>query len=247
MSTWIINGTDGPAASFGGINLAAWEKASATPRHPVRAARQGRRRRGQQHLRLPVGRPARPPPAACRCMMCAAAGTIRCSTGPWKRSSRRPDRAGCSWWSTATSTTTTRWSRSASTAPRPNSLGIRMQDIGESLAVLVGENYVNRFGMEAALRNVIPQSLRDQRFHSASAGTVRAHPGRPNLMPLSTVVRVELQVRTEQADPVRPAERATLRRSCARRLHGPGGGLPRRRTRACRPASATTGNPTRGN
>ncbi|WP_163596475.1 efflux RND transporter permease subunit, partial [Klebsiella pneumoniae] len=47
---------------------------------------------------------------------------------------------------------------------KANSLGIRMQDIGESLAVLVGENYVNRFGMEGRSYDVIPQSLRDQRF-----------------------------------------------------------------------------------
>ena len=29
---------------------------------------------------------------------------------------------------------------------KANSLGVQMQDIGESLAVLVGENYLNRFG-----------------------------------------------------------------------------------------------------
>ena len=79
---------------------------------PVRAARQGRRRRGQQHLRLPVGRPARLHRRPAGADELRSRRTIRCSTGPWKRSSRRPDRAGCSWWSTATSTTTTRWSRS---------------------------------------------------------------------------------------------------------------------------------------
>lgn len=77
---------------------------------------------------------------------------------------------------------------------KANSLGIRMQDIGESLAVLVGENYVNRFGMEGRSYDVIPQSLRDQRFtpQALARQFVRTQDG--NLVPLSTVVRVALQV-----------------------------------------------------
>ncbi|WP_163362132.1 efflux RND transporter permease subunit, partial [Klebsiella aerogenes] len=31
---------------------------------------------------------------------------------------------------------------------KANTLGIRMQDIGESLSLLVGEHYINRFGMD---------------------------------------------------------------------------------------------------
>lgn len=77
---------------------------------------------------------------------------------------------------------------------KANSLGIRMQDVGESLAVLVGENYVNRFGMEGRSYDVIPQSLRDQRFtpQALARQFVRTQDG--NLVPLSTVVRVALQV-----------------------------------------------------
>ena len=77
---------------------------------------------------------------------------------------------------------------------KANSLGIRMQDIGESLAVLVGENYLNRFGMDGRAYDVIAQSPREQRL-SAQALTqqyVRADDG--SLLPLSAVVSVSEQI-----------------------------------------------------
>ena len=77
---------------------------------------------------------------------------------------------------------------------KANSLGIRMQDIGESLAVLVGENYLNRFGMDGRSYDVIPQSLREQRLtpQALSNQFVRAQDG--TLIPLSTIVQVSMQV-----------------------------------------------------
>lgn len=47
---------------------------------------------------------------------------------------------------------------------KASSMGVTMKDIGDTLAILVGENYVNRFGMEGRSYDVIPQSLRDQRL-----------------------------------------------------------------------------------
>ena len=77
---------------------------------------------------------------------------------------------------------------------KANSLGIRMQDIGESLAVLVGENSLNRFGMDGRAYDVIAQSPREQRL-TAQALTqqyVRADDG--SLLPLSAVVSVSEQI-----------------------------------------------------
>ena len=79
---------------------------------------------------------------------------------------------------------------------KANSLGVQMQDIGVSLAVLVGENYLNRFGMDGRAYDVIAQSPREQRL-TAQALTqqyVRADDG--SLLPLSAVVSV-----TEQIEP----------------------------------------------
>ncbi|UVL22527.1 MexW/MexI family multidrug efflux RND transporter permease subunit [Pseudomonas donghuensis] len=77
---------------------------------------------------------------------------------------------------------------------KANSLGIRMQDIGESLAVLVGENYLNRFGLEGRSYDVIAQSPRSQRLtaQTLTRQYVRSEDG--TLVPLSTVVQVSEQV-----------------------------------------------------
>ncbi|KAF1012061.1 MAG: Efflux pump membrane transporter BepE [Pseudomonas fluorescens] len=77
---------------------------------------------------------------------------------------------------------------------KANSLGIRMQDIGESLAVLVGENYLNRFGLEGRSYDVIAQSPGSERLtpKALTRQYVRTQDG--SLIPLSTVVQVSEQV-----------------------------------------------------
>jgi len=49
-------------------------------------------------------------------------------------------------------------------ANKANRLGIRMQDIGSSLATLLGGNYVNRFSLHGRSYEVIPQAPRDFRL-----------------------------------------------------------------------------------
>jgi multidrug efflux pump len=49
-------------------------------------------------------------------------------------------------------------------ANKANSLGISMQDIGSSLATLLGGNYVNRFSLNSRSYQVIPQAPRDFRL-----------------------------------------------------------------------------------
>ncbi|MCE4052263.1 MexW/MexI family multidrug efflux RND transporter permease subunit [Pseudomonas sp. Au-Pse12] len=53
---------------------------------------------------------------------------------------------------------------------KANSLGVTMKDIGDTLAVLVGENYVNRFGLQGRSYDVIPQSLRNERLSAEALG-----------------------------------------------------------------------------
>lgn len=77
---------------------------------------------------------------------------------------------------------------------KANSLGIRMSDIGESLAVLVGENYLNRFGMDGRAYDVIPQSLREQRLTPQALARQFVRTQDNTLVPLSTVVSVAVKV-----------------------------------------------------
>ena len=74
------------------------------------------------------------------------------------------------------------------------SLGIAMQDIGDALAVLVGEQYINRFALYGRSYDVIPQSIHDQRLtpQALARHYVRTDDGR--LVPLSSVVRMQMDV-----------------------------------------------------
>ena len=53
---------------------------------------------------------------------------------------------------------------------KASDLGITMQSIGNTLATLLGGNYVNRFNLEGRSYQVIPQVPRD---HAAVAGSAR--------------------------------------------------------------------------
>ena len=74
------------------------------------------------------------------------------------------------------------------------SLGIGMHAIGDSLAVLVGEQYINRFALYGRSYDVIAQSERGQRLtpEALARQYVRTDEGR--LVPLSSVVHLSMSV-----------------------------------------------------
>ncbi|WP_312424370.1 MexW/MexI family multidrug efflux RND transporter permease subunit [Serratia sp. (in: enterobacteria)] len=93
---------------------------------------------------------------------------------------------------------------------KANSLGIRMSDIGESLAVLVGENYLNRFGMDGRAYDVIPQSLREQRLTPQALARQYVRAQDNTLVPLSTVVSVAVKVEPNKLTQFNQQNAATL-------------------------------------
>ena len=52
---------------------------------------------------------------------------------------------------------------------KANDLGITMADVGSTLALLVGENYVNRFNLQGRSYEVIPQVPRAERLTARAA------------------------------------------------------------------------------
>ena len=74
---------------------------------------------------------------------------------------------------------------------KANDLGITMAAIGDTLATMVGGNYVNRFNLNGRSYEVIPQVPRAERLTPESLGQyyVKTRSGEP--VPLSTVVRIE--------------------------------------------------------
>src|SRR6202040_4361725 len=73
-----------------------------------------------------------------------------------------------------------------------NELGLTMQSIGDTLALLVGENYVNRFNLDGRSYEVIPQVTRVDRLTPATLTQyyVSAPSGQPG--PLSNLVSLAI-------------------------------------------------------
>jgi multidrug efflux pump len=73
---------------------------------------------------------------------------------------------------------------------KANDLGITMQTIGDTLALLVGENYVNRFNLNGRSYEVIPQVPRSDRLTPQSLARYFVKTSSGDSVPLSTVVKV---------------------------------------------------------
>ena len=70
-------------------------------------------------------------------------------------------------------------------------LGLSMQSVGDTLAVLVGGNYVNRFNLNGRSYEVIPQVPRAQRLTPEDLSKFYVTTGTGAQIPLSTVVHIE--------------------------------------------------------
>jgi len=90
------------------------------------------------------------------------------------------------------------------------SLGISMQAIGDSLSVLLDEGYINRFTLFDRSYDVITQSTREQRLtpEALARQFVRSADGR--LVPLSTLVTLEIEVEPNSLNQFNQQNAATL-------------------------------------
>src|SRR5256886_355133 len=74
---------------------------------------------------------------------------------------------------------------------KASDLGINMANIGNTLATLLGGNYVNRFNLEGRSYQVIPQVPRDQRLSREALGGYYVPTTTGQQVPLSTIVSIE--------------------------------------------------------
>jgi multidrug efflux pump len=74
---------------------------------------------------------------------------------------------------------------------KASDLGITMSQIGNTLATLLGGNYVNRFNLEGRSYQVIPQVPRDLRLSPEALGHYYVPTTTGQQVPLSTVVSIE--------------------------------------------------------
>ena len=77
---------------------------------------------------------------------------------------------------------------------KANNLGITMADVGDTLALLVGENYVNRFSLNGRSYEVIPQVPRASRLGPEELSRYYVKTGGGASVPLSTVVSVSTDI-----------------------------------------------------
>ena len=110
---------------------------------------------------------------------------------------------------------------------KANDLGITMQQIGNTLATLLGGNYINRFNLEGRSYQVIPQVPRELAAVAGSARRILRADATGQQVPLSTVVSIETGDRSQRADALQPAQLGDLLGGAdARRDRRPGGRLP---------------------
>ena len=89
---------------------------------------------------------------------------------------------------------------------KANELGVTMQSIGDTLALMVGENYVNRFNLDGRSYQVIPQVPRGRPADPGDADAILRQLG---VRPAGAAVEPDHgqdDDRAERADPLQPAQ-----------------------------------------
>ncbi|HEX3500553.1 MAG TPA: multidrug efflux RND transporter permease subunit [Stellaceae bacterium] len=74
---------------------------------------------------------------------------------------------------------------------KANELGVTMQSVAATLALMVGENYVNQFNLAGRSYKVVPQVPRSERFDGEALTQFYVTTASGQQIPLSTVVSVE--------------------------------------------------------
>jgi multidrug efflux pump len=93
---------------------------------------------------------------------------------------------------------------------KANRLGVRMSDIGGSLAILLGGNYVNRFNLYGRSYQVIPQVPREYRLTSDWLPRYQVRTSTGALVPLSSVASVSHSVQPNALTSFQQLNSATL-------------------------------------
>ena len=95
-------------------------------------------------------------------------------------------------------------------ADKANRLGISMQDVGSSLATLLGGNYVNRFSLYGRSYEVIPQVPRDNRLTPDWLTRYQVRTSAGDLVPLSTIATISQSVQPNALTSFQQLSSATL-------------------------------------
>ena len=95
-------------------------------------------------------------------------------------------------------------------ADKANRLGISMQDVGSTLATLLGGNYVNRFNLYGRSYEVIPQVPRDFRLTSDWLTRYQLRTATGDLVPLATIASLSNSTQPNSLPTFQQLNSATL-------------------------------------
>ena len=187
--TWIINGTDGVAASYAGINLSEWNQRGRSAAHIQSELQQqvdaveGNSIFVFQMPPLPASTGGLPVQLVIR-----STDDYRALYQAMEGIKQAARASGLfavvdSDLDFNNPITEVRIDRS-----KANSLGVRLQDIANTLAVLVGENYTNRFGLQGRSYDVIAQSQASGRLTPDALNGLYLRTDNGAQVPLATVI-----------------------------------------------------------
>jgi len=211
IATWIINGTSSPAASFGGLNLVDWGERKRSEGEIVAELQQtvaeieGSSIFVFQVAPLPGGSGGLPVQMVLRTaqdypVLFEAMETL-------KQEARESGLFAVvdSDLDYNSPVIQVRIDRS-----KAATLGIDMQAIGDSLGLLLDEGYINRFTLFGRSYDVIAQGTREQRLTPDSIARQYVRSADGTLVPLSTVVTLDMQVEPNQLNQFNQQNSATL-------------------------------------
>jgi len=209
--TWIIVGTDGPAASFGGINLRDWNSRDRDA-SAIQGELQGRAAAipgssifAFQLAPLPGSSGGLPVQ-----MVLRSPGDYRSLYDTMEQVKQQVRESGLFVVVDSDLDYNNPVLRVDIDRSKAASLGISLRDIADSLAVLVGENYLNRFALEGRAYDVIPQSQRDYRLTAQALTRQFVRSSQGELVPLSAVVQVSTDVEPNSLRQFNQQNSATL-------------------------------------
>lgn len=190
-TTFLLNGSDGPSHGFGGLNFVDWKQRARRAQEMQYLIQAGVGQIEGQRIfafLLPAlpgstgGLPVQ--------MVIRGVGSFEAVYGIMERLKEAARKSGLfvvvdsdlAFNNPAVHININRW--------KANDLGITMASIADTLAVLVGENYVNRFNLRGRSYDVITQAPRADRLTPESLGKYYIKTTSGQLLPLSTVVEI---------------------------------------------------------
>ena len=93
---------------------------------------------------------------------------------------------------------------------KARAMGIDMAELGQTLAGMLGSNYVNRFALEGRSYKVIPQAERDARINPQQLLDYKVRTGSGELVALSTVVSLSEEPRPRKLNRFQQLNAATI-------------------------------------